>query len=278
MGWIYVLVLVVIITIALLFAWGAVQKISARSAQHYEPVVRKSALPSPLDPYFDEHFPIMPSPPDYLTSKFVYRYKDSFVYEASDEQLFKVYPLCCDTCKASAQREIKKQQSLSGTPGLAKLFSMERYAEPPRDQGQARDEISYIVFRMEKITLFPNVRNIVVADLESLMQTSLTVARKLGEKIKDMSIANVGRLASGALGFQHCDDTSPVGPGELSNKPDGTRENFNLFYNRYNILKHIPDSSFKTMADLGRYKAMLDLIRESNNHDLDFAAFMKKLA
>jgi hypothetical protein len=278
MGWVYLLVLIVIITIALLFTWGALQKSNSQTPQHYEPVVRKAALPSPLDPYFDTHFPIMPSPPDYLSSTFAYRYKDSFVYEASPDQLFKVYPLCCDTCKASAQREIKKQQTLLGVSGLAKLFSIERYAEPPRDQGQARDEISYIVFRVEKITLFPKIRDITASDLQNLMQTSLDIAHKLGEKIKDMSIANVGRLHNGALGFQHCDDTSPVGPGELNDKPDGARENFNLFYNRYNVLKHIPDSSFKTMADLGRYKAMLDLIRESNNHDLDFPSFLKSLA
>lgn len=276
MGWVYVLVLIVIITIAILFTWGALRKITT-GTQHYEPVVRKAALPSPLDPYFDEHFPVQLSPPDYLSSTFAYRYKDSFVYKGPSGQLFKVYPLCCDTCKASAQREIKKQQTLLGMPGLAKLFSIERYAEPPRDQGQARDEISYIVFRVEKIQLFPKVRDITATELQDLMRASLDIARKLGEKIKDMSIANVGRLSSGALGFQHCDDTSPVGSGELTNKPDGSRENFNLFYNRYNVLKHIPDSSFKTMADLGRYKAMLDLVRESNNHDVDFPAFMDKL-
>lgn len=277
MGWIYVLLLVVIITIALLFTWGALRKSNPQMSQHYESVVRKAALPSPLDPYFDSHFPIKPSPPDYLSSTFAYRYKDSFVYKASPDQLFKVYPLCCDTCKASAQREIKKQETLLGASGLAKIFSIERYAEPPRDQGQARDEISYIVFRVEKITLFPKVRDITTLDLQSLMQTSLDIARKLGEKIKDMSIANVGRLHNGMLGFQHCDDTSPVGPGELANKPDGSRENFNLFYNRYNVLKHIPDSSFKSMGDLGRYKTMLDLVRESTNHDLDFPSFMKSL-
>ncbi len=282
MGWVYVLVLVIIITIAIIFTTRAFQKLRndqtlQNDSAHTESVVRGSAIPSPLDPYFDANFPIQQSPADYLSSKFVYRYKDSFVYSASPGQIFKVYPLCCDTCKASAQREIKKQKVLAGNPGLAKVISIERYPEPPRNQGQARDEISYIVFRVENITLFPEVRDITTADLQDLMQTSLQVARTLGEKIKDMSIANVGRLSDGKLGFQHVDDTSPVGPGELSAKPDGRRENFNLFYNRYNVLKHIPDLSFKTMGDLGRYGKMLSLIRESNNHDLDFPAFMQAL-
>lgn len=269
MGWVFVLILIVILTLALVLV--------RRGMSHEAPRTMRSTPPSSLDPYFEANFPLVEAPEDYLQSKFAYRYKDSFVYDAGNH-FYKVYPLCCDTCKASAHREINKQKTLASVPGLARVHSIERYPEPPRNQGQARDEISYIVFKLEKATLFPNVKNLTIQDLKDLMETSLQVARTLGEKIKDMSVANVSRLASGRLGFQHLDDTSPVGAGELTAKPDGTRESFNLFYNRYNVLKHIPAEVFASANMFNAYRAMLDLIRESTNHERDFATFMTALS
>jgi hypothetical protein len=273
--WIFVLILIIVIVVAFIYA--------RRNMIESIPTVIERPLTgsgsAELDAFFEKNIPLSEPPQDYLNARFWYRYKDCFVYKEaeSSHKIFKVYPLCCDTCKINAKTEFQKQLILNGkVPGIALITQVSRYPEPPRHQGQAKDAISYVVFHTERVERFPKLSSLTCQDIKDLMTTALEVPKLSKKKIKDMSIANVGRLHStGRLGLQHFDDTSPVGPNEM----DSTTEyaNFNLFYNRYNVLKHIPEESFTDAATYQAYKKMMAAVFESNNHYRDFKQFMKIL-
>lgn len=218
-----------------------------------------------IEAWFEKNMPITEPSEDYLRSAFSYRYHDSFVYHGQDRtRLYQVYPLCCEKCTRNAYEQFHKRQALAvESKLLAPLVTVARHATPPKDQGQAADDMTYVVFTIERLTPYPILRDLTRADLAQLMETLANP----DWKINDISIANVGRHpTSRILMLQFADDISPA-----KVKPK------NIFYNRYNIMKHIPASSFLSEQEHKVYTELLPMIKASKNHLHDVESFLNVL-
>ena len=114
---------------------------------------------------------------------------------------------------------------------------------------------------MERLIPYPTLRDLTKTDLIQFMQT----LAKPDWKINDVSIANVGRHpTSKALLLQFSDDFSPA-----KSKPK------NIFYNRYNIFKHIPITSFINAQEYQFYPKLLAAIETSKDHLRDLRSFIE---
>lgn len=220
-----------------------------------------------IEDWFEQTLPLTAPPEDYLNSKFAYRYGDSFIYHGASH-LYQVYPLCCEKCTRNAHLQLTKRHTWLHERKdslLATMISQARYPTPPREQGQATDSTLYVVLTLTRLVPYPSLRDLTRTDVGEFMKS---IAGRSAWKLSDISIANTGRdPESRKLSLQFLDEVSVA-----SSRPK------NLFYNRYNILKHIPESSFISPEEYRTYPAMLKLIEKSSDHIRDLDLFLNTLA
>lgn len=220
-----------------------------------------------IEAWFDDELPVSNIPDsDYLNSTFVYRYQDSFIYHSPNStQLYQVYPLCCEKCTRNAHTQLIKRRALDSKDNtiLAPLVNVARYSIPPRNQGQATDDMTYVVLTLTRLLSYPTLHDLTRKDLAQFMKS---LAIRSSWKINDVSVANVGRHPTNKLLLLQFSDDFSASP-----RPK------NLFYNRYNILKHIPESSFIDPHEYSTYPDMLGLIKESKDHIRDLDSFILAL-
>lgn len=262
----FVLIFIVVIVLVLIKQSGKVR-------------IDKTEPIESIEAFFDQQLPITSPPEDYVSSKFVYRYGDSFIYHGADAAtLYQVYPLCCEKCTRNAYLQLMNRSAWNSEHDptseydpnatlnnlTAEVIGMARYPSPPQNQGQATDTTAYVVLKLSRLAPYSGLRDITNVDLVRFMRS---IARHASWKISDVSIANVGRsLGTGHLALQFMDNISQASSSAK-----------NLFYNRYNVLKHIPESSFVKPGDYIKYAAMLKLVEASGNHLRDLESFVTTL-
>jgi len=218
-------------------------------------------------------------PDDYLRSRFAYRYGNSFVYyPPSDggqprDYMYKIYPLCCEKCKSDAKLQTSRQKqiaSMAPVPGVAHLESAFLASEPPRHQGQDRDNTQYVVFKIQryptKLSDAPE-NKLKATDIHDLLATIHRISEKFNWVIRDLSVANICVNLSGRLCIQHIDFSEAV---DLSGE-------INIYYNRYNMLKHLPRYLFFSDADYDSYVNFKLAAQASTYHGRDYPKLVDAL-
>jgi hypothetical protein len=297
---VWIIIIVVLIITSILYTWmtGLPALDIHLNLEIGAPVSKLPSIPLPdlqaqaspsNESEFDAWFAKYPPPAsstildNYKNSKFQQRYVDSFMYLAPGvtDRIYKVYPLCCLTCKRAAWNAVQRYRAIEAQralveqrPGarihVARLHDIAVVDYPPLHQGQATDDIKYVVLEIDRVVR-PHVdlRDLTTDDLMGLMTTLYYTAR-LGWKIKDVSIANLGRNQAGEYILQHLDDCTATSSRDF-------RGGLNLYHNRYNILKHLPTESFTDTPGYERYRKMLPLLADSDQHQRDLSKFLQIL-
>lgn len=183
-------------------------------------------------------------PPEYMNSKFLrnVHHTDVF-YDGKFE--FKIYPLCCLTCKINAIREVRYLQELSeySIPVTYEIFTTNKYPNKNIDYTKY-----YLVVKREHLNLLDDVKSINFESFLKLLKTITVLQNKYETYLPDLTINNLGVDSEGNIKIL-----------DLCCKP--LRKGVNIYAPKYGILNKLNPDLFGINKD--KYVKFSELITKN---------------